>query len=374
MSELAIAWPRLPAPKRAMLCWPEVRRILRISLTSESTVADAALAELAEAGEVAADLGRVDVRVLGQLLRGDRLLAHLARLGQHLEVAREARRDAEREALAVECELRGRRVAPRRSGLVGPRLDALGSHALRLQIAPRAVRTAFGSKTSSETTSPSTSTTGIRSRWRRSRSSSLSMSTSRSSKRAPPRAARRSPPAPRRRGGSRAARRGSRAAAASRRRSLATRPRTGSRGTAPARANRAAEPIIAALSVQSSGATSFSATPAPRRARPRARAAARSRRRRRRARRPPTRRASSARSSLAVSWPTTAAWKRRREVGAAALELGLGPRSRDGVDERRLQPAEAEVEAGVARHRDRQVERLGVALGRQALDRRARPG
>ena len=29
--ELAIAWPRRPAPKSAMLCWPCVRRILRIS-------------------------------------------------------------------------------------------------------------------------------------------------------------------------------------------------------------------------------------------------------------------------------------------------------------------------------------------------------
>src|ERR671932_648057 len=56
-------------------------------------VAHPALAELAEAGEVAADLRRVHVRVLGELLRGDRLLAHLARLGQHLQVARQARGD-----------------------------------------------------------------------------------------------------------------------------------------------------------------------------------------------------------------------------------------------------------------------------------------
>ena len=34
--ELAIAWPRRPAPKRPMLCWPCVRRILRISATSAS--------------------------------------------------------------------------------------------------------------------------------------------------------------------------------------------------------------------------------------------------------------------------------------------------------------------------------------------------
>ena len=38
MSELAIAWPRWPAPKRAMLCWPDVRRILLICETSESTL------------------------------------------------------------------------------------------------------------------------------------------------------------------------------------------------------------------------------------------------------------------------------------------------------------------------------------------------
>ena len=103
MSELAIACPRCPAPNRTMLCWPEVRRILRISLDERvDAVADAALAELAEARQVAADLGRVDVGVLGQLLRGDRLLAHLAGLDQHLQVARQPRGDAEREALAVE--------------------------------------------------------------------------------------------------------------------------------------------------------------------------------------------------------------------------------------------------------------------------------
>ena len=110
MSELAIAWPRLPAPNRAMLCWPEVRRILRISRDQRvDVVADAALAELAEAGEVAADLGRVDVRVLGELLRGDRLAAHLAGLDQHLQVAREPRRDAEREPVAVGDGRRGPR-------------------------------------------------------------------------------------------------------------------------------------------------------------------------------------------------------------------------------------------------------------------------
>ena len=70
-------------------------------------VADAALAELAEAGEVAADLGRVDVGVLGELLRGDRVAAHLARLRQHLQVAREPRGDAQREPLAFDREAAG---------------------------------------------------------------------------------------------------------------------------------------------------------------------------------------------------------------------------------------------------------------------------
>ena len=76
-------------------------------------VADAALAELAEARQVAADLRRVDVRVVGELLRGDRLLAHLLGLREHLQVAREARRDAERQP-------RGGRLA----------IDAVGVRAL----------------------------------------------------------------------------------------------------------------------------------------------------------------------------------------------------------------------------------------------------
>ena len=105
-------------------------------------VADAALAELAEAGEVAADLGRVDVRVLGELLRGDRLAAHLAGLGQHLQVAREARGDAEREPLAFDRQ----RQAPRSGSTVPcsimpPQYRASPAAAAR-------------SSTSSETTSP----------------------------------------------------------------------------------------------------------------------------------------------------------------------------------------------------------------------------
>ena len=62
-------------------------------------VADAALAELAEVREVAADLRRVDVRVVRDLLRGDAVLAHLLRLGQDLEVAREPRGDADTDAV-----------------------------------------------------------------------------------------------------------------------------------------------------------------------------------------------------------------------------------------------------------------------------------
>src|SRR5919205_396625 len=63
-------------------------------------VADPALAELAEARQVAADLGGVDVRVVAQLLGGDRLLAHLLGLREDLEVPRQARGDAERQAIA----------------------------------------------------------------------------------------------------------------------------------------------------------------------------------------------------------------------------------------------------------------------------------
>src|SRR5436305_1655827 len=66
-------------------------------------VADAALAELAEGREVAPDLRRVDVRVVGDLLGRDPLLAHLLRLRQHLEVAREACRDADGAAVGCRC-------------------------------------------------------------------------------------------------------------------------------------------------------------------------------------------------------------------------------------------------------------------------------
>jgi hypothetical protein len=93
MSELAIAWPRFPAPKRAMLCCPAVRRIFLDQ--GLDVVADPALAELPESGEVSTDLRRVDVGVVRELLRGDRVLAHLAGLSEHLEIAGEPSGDAQ---------------------------------------------------------------------------------------------------------------------------------------------------------------------------------------------------------------------------------------------------------------------------------------
>src|SRR2546429_9965901 len=57
-------------------------------------VADPALAELAERREVAANLGRVDVRVVRDLLRGDAVLAHLLRLGQNLQISTQPGGDA----------------------------------------------------------------------------------------------------------------------------------------------------------------------------------------------------------------------------------------------------------------------------------------
>jgi hypothetical protein len=102
-----------------MLCWPLGAQDLA-DLRDErvDVVAHPALAELPEAGQVAADLRRVDVRVLRQLLRGDRLLAHLAGLGQDLQVAREPGGDAEREPVGED--LRG---FPRYLALSGARHD-----------------------------------------------------------------------------------------------------------------------------------------------------------------------------------------------------------------------------------------------------------
>ncbi len=102
MSDPAIAWPRFPAPNRAMLCFP-VRPQDLPDLRHErvDVVAHPALAELAEARQVAADLGGVDVRVVRQLLGRDRLAPHLLRLGQDLQVSRQSGRDPEREPLGA---------------------------------------------------------------------------------------------------------------------------------------------------------------------------------------------------------------------------------------------------------------------------------
>src|SRR4051812_11909638 len=61
-------------------------------------VADPSLAELAERGEVAPDLRRVDVRVLRDVLGRDRAPPHLLGLRQDLQVAREPRCHADRKA------------------------------------------------------------------------------------------------------------------------------------------------------------------------------------------------------------------------------------------------------------------------------------
>src|SRR3954469_13072561 len=116
-------------------------------------VADAALAELAEAGQVAADLRRVDVRVVAELLGGDRLLAHLLGLREHLQVAREACGDAERQALGT-----GRAVA-------GAGRDGGGdvTQAHRRPTLARRARRSPSSTWYSYTSSPSTDTTGMRS-------------------------------------------------------------------------------------------------------------------------------------------------------------------------------------------------------------------
>src|SRR4029453_5546441 len=62
-------------------------------------VADPALAELPERREIAADLRRVDVRVVGDLLRRDPVLAHLPGLSEHLEVAAQPCRHTDRQTL-----------------------------------------------------------------------------------------------------------------------------------------------------------------------------------------------------------------------------------------------------------------------------------
>jgi hypothetical protein len=70
-------------------------------------VPDAALPELAERREIAPDLRRVDVRVIGHLLRGDALLAHLPGLREDLQVAAEPGCNSDRQAVRDACLRRG---------------------------------------------------------------------------------------------------------------------------------------------------------------------------------------------------------------------------------------------------------------------------
>src|SRR6202007_2959854 len=116
-------------------------------------VADAALAELAKAREVPPYLRRVHVRVVRELLRGDRLLAHLLGLCEHLQVARKAGRHAQRKALG------GQRTAVPFGGHGAER---------RIDVAhcrdSRRARRAVSSTTYSHSSSPSIATTGTRSK------------------------------------------------------------------------------------------------------------------------------------------------------------------------------------------------------------------
>src|SRR5579884_2512181 len=107
-------------------------------------VADAALAELAEVREVAADLRRVDVRVVGDLLRGDAVLAHLLGLRQHLQVPGQAGGHADPDAVVRANALRAlQHAAPlcpnAPSGEVGTRaerrlVDAVDGHPLPVRL------------------------------------------------------------------------------------------------------------------------------------------------------------------------------------------------------------------------------------------------
>ena len=344
MSELAIAWPRLPgAEQRDVVLARGPQDLADLGDERVDVVADAALAELAEAREVAADLGRVDVRVVGELLRGDRLLAHLARLDQDLEVAREPRRDAEREALAVagDSVVDSLRRGPRRTWCAP---SALMSQTKRIEPGPP-----DGVRVEDQLADDCAVDldTGIRSRQRASSSSSASMSTSRARSRAPP-----SRSSLERRAGLVAeVAAGPPVERHDRRRAAgltAARPRRGSRGRrrlGEARGRADHRRVVGAelagdelqpqparsaqMPAARSRSSAFAATPPPSATR----------------RQSPLRRARARASRRAGRRPPPGSSRRGRRGGASSspsAELA------DRVDERRLEPAEAEVEAGVA--------------------------
>ena len=341
-------------------------------------VADAALAELAEPGEVAADLGRVDVRVLGELLRGDRLPAHLARLDQHLQVAREARRDPEREPLAV-----GQRRRPAVAASAAVRsLDRRGrSRADSMQARARnASRSNSSSLTSRRRPRPPGSARGRRRAGdRRPRCRPRAARTRRRSARsASDRRARLVAEV----AAGAAVERHDRSGATGHGASAAPRvPARGSPGYGVGSTKRAAEAIIAALSVQSSRGDQLQrAGPALAQSSP-----TRSRSRPFAATPPPSATAS---QPPPVDGAAAAGSASQLDAAGRRPRPGSSPRGRrgarpppavaevaDGVEQRRLQAAEAEVEAAGRRLiATGKLERLRVAVRGLALDRRARPG
>ena len=138
-------------------------------------VADSALPEPAERREIAPDLGRVDVRVLGDLLRRDPLLAHLPRLAQHLEVPAQAGGHSHCQALGHASPLTRFPVCDRSSRFCQRPLGARGWN----RQPPSRALSAAGSTKCVNARSPSISSTGRcsryrassagRRRWRRSR-------------------------------------------------------------------------------------------------------------------------------------------------------------------------------------------------------------
>ena len=121
-----IASPSRPAPTSSDVVLPlSAEDLADLAEQRVDVVADAALAELAERRQIAPDLGRVDVRVVRDLLRGDPALAHLLRLRQHLQVPAEPSRDADgqtigRRDLAVEL------VTPHKDSCISAPLLASG--------------------------------------------------------------------------------------------------------------------------------------------------------------------------------------------------------------------------------------------------------